>query len=105
LWTRTRTQPDHLLHPTPAGTAVEAYLEQQLRDLLERVREGFARLDSGEIGVRELDDLIRRYARAAQELRDFCGSSEEDLETTARVLGFLREQGGQPDWWSGRDAD
>jgi hypothetical protein len=85
--------------------AVEAYLEHQLRDLLERVREGFARLDSGEIGVVELDDLIRRYAQAARDLRDFCGSSEEDFVKTARVLEFLREQGGETDWWNGRDAD
>ena len=84
---------------------MDAYLEQQLRDLLERVREGFARLDSGEIGVIELDDLIRRYARAAQELRDFCGASEEELTKTARILEFLRELGREPDWWNGGDAD
>jgi hypothetical protein len=103
LWTRTRNRPDPLLDPAAADKAVEAYLEQQLRDLLERVREGFARLDSGEIGVLDLDDLIRRYARSAQELRDFCGSSVEEWDKAAQVLEFLRDRG-EPDWWHG-DAD
>jgi hypothetical protein len=43
--------------------------EGRLRDLLERVREGFSRLDAGEIDAFELDDLIGRYERSAQELR------------------------------------
>jgi hypothetical protein len=42
--------------------------EQQLRALLERARDGFARLDAGEIDAFELDELIHRYKRAAREL-------------------------------------
>jgi hypothetical protein len=32
------------------------------------VREGFARLDAGEIDAFELDDLIHHYKRSAREL-------------------------------------
>jgi hypothetical protein len=37
---------------------IGVYHEQQLRLLLEHVREGFARLDAGEIDAFELDDLV-----------------------------------------------
>jgi hypothetical protein len=76
-----------------------AYREEQLGALLERVREGFARLDAGEIDVFELDDLIHRYKRSAAELWRFCGLSGGQRERAARMLAFLREQGDEPDWW------
>ena len=44
------------------------YHEEQLRLLLERVRDGFAQLDAGAIDPFELDDLIHRYKRSSQKL-------------------------------------
>jgi hypothetical protein len=76
-----------------------AYHEEQLRALLERVREGFARLDAGEIDVFELDDLIHHYKRAARELWKFCGSTGSEWERAASMLAYLREQDDEPDWW------
>ena len=43
------------------------YHEQQLRLLLERVRDGFAQLDAGAIDPFELDDLIHHYKRSTAE--------------------------------------
>lgn len=82
-----------------ARQIVGEYHEQQLRELLERVREGFARLDRGEIDPFELDDLIHRYKRAAQKLWSFCGSSGADWERAANALAFMRENGESHDWW------
>jgi hypothetical protein len=67
--------------------------------LLDRVREGFARLDAGEIDAFDLDDLIHRYKRSAHELWKFCGSSGSEWERAATTLAWLREQGEEPDWW------
>jgi hypothetical protein len=47
------------------------YHERELGALLEHVRDGFARLDSGELDAFELDDLIHRYKRSARELWKF----------------------------------
>ena len=58
-----------------------AYHEEQLRLLLDRVPDGFARFDSGELGVFELDELIHRYKRSARELWKFCGSSGSDRKS------------------------
>jgi hypothetical protein len=44
------------------------YHEEQLGLLLEHVREGFARLDAGEIDAFDLDELIHRYKRSARAL-------------------------------------
>jgi hypothetical protein len=82
-----------------ASAVMSACHEEQLGALLERVREGFANLDAGEIDVFELDDLIHRYTRSAAELWRFCGSSGGQWERAARMLAFLREQGDEPDWW------
>jgi hypothetical protein len=49
--------------------------EEQLRLLLEHVRDGFDELDRGELDRFELDELIHRYKRSAQKLWSFCGSS------------------------------
>lgn len=83
-----------------ARELIGAYHEQQLRGLLERVREGFARLDAGEIDVFELDDLVHRYKRAANELWKFCGSSGSQWLQAANTLAYLRERGDEPDWWT-----
>ena len=69
-----------------------AYHEEQLLLLLERVRDGFRRLDAGEIDAFELDDLIHRYKRSARELWKFCGSSGSGWERAAGTLKYLREQ-------------
>jgi hypothetical protein len=83
-----------------ARELIGAYHDDQLRGLLEHVREGFARLDRSEIDAFELDDLIHRYKRSARELWKFCGSSGSDWERAARTLEFLRSDGVEPDWWS-----
>jgi len=46
-----------------ARELVAAYHDEQLRALLERVSDGFARLDAGEIDAFDLDDLIHHYTR------------------------------------------
>jgi hypothetical protein len=51
---------------------VASYHEARLADLLERVRDGFERYDSGELDAFELDELIHRYRKAARELWKFC---------------------------------
>ena len=51
-----------------ARQLIAAYHQEQLRALLERVRDGFTQLDSGEIDEFALDDLIYRYKRAATDL-------------------------------------
>jgi hypothetical protein len=82
-----------------ARTAIAAYHEEQLGLLLERVRDGFARLDAGEIDVFELDELIHRYKQAARELWKFCDLSGGGPVRALRALEFRREQGDEPDWW------
>jgi hypothetical protein len=49
-----------------ARQLIGAYHDQQLRALLEHVREGFVRLDAGEIDAFQLDELIHRYKRSAR---------------------------------------
>ena len=83
-----------------ARELIGAYHDEQLRGLLEHVRDGFARLDGGEIDAFELDELIHRYKRSARELWKFCGSSGSDWERAAGMLAFLRRDGEEPDWWS-----
>ena len=80
---------------------VVGYHEARLADLLERVREGFERYDSGELDAFELDELIHRYKKAARELWKFCGD-----RTHGRSAGFiartLEEMQGNDeaiDWW------
>jgi hypothetical protein len=84
-----------------ARETIGRYHEEQLRLLLERLREGFARLDAGEIDAFELDELIHRYKRSSRELWKFCGQSGSGWLTAARTLEYLREQGEElPDWWA-----
>jgi hypothetical protein len=83
-----------------ARETIGAYHEAQLRLLLDRVRDGFSRLDAGEIDAFELDDLIHRYKRSARELWKFCGQTGSDWLTAVRTLEFWQEQGEVPDWWA-----
>jgi hypothetical protein len=62
---------------------VGSYYEARLAELLERVREGFARYDAGELNAFDLDDLIHRYKRATRELWKFCG------DVTGSGAGFI----------------
>lgn len=83
-----------------ARDMIGRYHEEQLRLLLEHVREGFERLDRGEIDPFDLDDLIHHYKRSAQKLWSFCGSSGSGWEHAALTLEWWREQGEpEPDWW------
>ena len=81
-----------------ARAAVGAYHEAELAKLIERVREGIARLDAGEIDAFELDDLIHHYHRATQKLWRFCVGSGSPA-TVARTLQWMRAEGELPDWW------
>jgi len=54
---------------------------------------------AGEIDVFELDDLIHRYKRSARELWKFCVGGGAHVESAARTLEFLRQEGELPDWW------
>jgi hypothetical protein len=75
-----------------ARELIGAYHQQQLRALLEHVRDGFAQLDAGEIDEFELDDLIHRYKRAATELWKFCGDTGGEWLRAANTLAYLRDQ-------------
>ena len=82
-----------------ARERVGAYHEACLRDLLEHVREGFARYDAGELDAFALDDLIHRYKRSTQELWKFCVGTGSRVEWAAGVLEHLEAEGDLPDWW------
>jgi hypothetical protein len=79
---------------------VGAYHEARLAELLEHVRQGFARYDAGEIDAFELDDLIHRYKRSAQKLWAFCSGTGSQVESTARTLEHLSAASELPDWWT-----
>ena len=83
-----------------ARELIGAYHREQLRALLEHVRDGFAQLDAGQIDEFDLDDLIHRYKRAAADLWKFCGNTGGQWLQAANTLGYLRDQGEEPDWWA-----
>jgi hypothetical protein len=84
-----------------ARLTIAAYHEQQLRLLLERIRDGFARLDADEIDVFELDDLIHSTSGPRASCGGFGGSSGSDWLGATRSLEFLRQKGEElPDWWA-----
>lgn len=58
---------------------VFAYHREQLRNLQDHLREGFARFDRGEIDSFDLDHLIFHYSRSAKELWKFCGNGESRI--------------------------
>jgi len=72
---------------------MSVYHEEQLLAQLEHVRDGFARLDAGEIDAFDLDDLIHRYKQSACELWKFCSQSGAGWLTAARTLEHLQAQG------------
>ena len=83
-----------------ARAVIGEYHEQHLLLLLEHVREGFGRLDAGEIDAFELDELIHRYKRSTQKLWSFCCSTGGGGESAALSLEWSREHGEDPpDWW------
>jgi hypothetical protein len=83
-----------------ARARVEAYHQEQLRALLEHVREAFDQLDAGEIDEFELDDFIHRYKRAAKHLWIFCESSGGQRLHAAAALTDMRDRGDERDWWA-----
>lgn len=83
-----------------ARALVGAYHEEQLRLLLERVRDGFRALDANDVTAADLHEVIEQYRRAARELEKFCGSSGSAWEGAARVLAGLQETGEHVDWWA-----
>lgn len=80
---------------------VASYHEARLADLLERVRDGFERYDSGELDAFELDELIHRYKKAARELWKFCAemTGGRNASFIARRLKEIQERGETIDWW------
>lgn len=79
---------------------VGAYYEARLAELLEIVREGFARYDAGELDSFELDDLIHRYKRATRELWKFAGNATgSSAHFVARTIEELEAGGEAIDWW------
>lgn len=79
---------------------VATYYEARLAELLERVRDGFARYDAGELDAFELDDLIHRYKRATRELWKICGNvTGSSAHFAARTIEELQAQGETIDWW------
>jgi hypothetical protein len=83
-----------------ARETIAQYHEEQLLLLLEHVRDGFARLDAGELDAFDVDDLIHHYRRSADELLEFCGQSGSAWLAAARTLEYWREHGEEPpDWW------
>jgi hypothetical protein len=81
----------------PARELLGSYHERELEALLEHVRDGFSRLDAGEIDAFELDDLIHRYKRSARELWKFCSIGPDSV---ARTIEDARECGEVIDWWA-----
>jgi hypothetical protein len=83
-----------------ARELVARYHQAELRKLLDHVRDGFARLDAGDIDEFELDQVIHQYKKAAAKLWSFCGTSGGHWLQTANSLRYL-ENAGEPgrDWW------
>jgi hypothetical protein len=73
-----------------------SYHEREPRALLEHVRDGFSRLDAGEIDAFELDQLIHRYKRSARELWT---SRSVGPESTSAIED-ARKRGEEVDWWA-----
>lgn len=64
------------------------------------MRDGFARLDAGQIDEFELDQLIHQYKNAATKLWSFCGTSGGQWVQAAKSLQRLEAtRGPSRDWW------
>ena len=92
--------PSEKVRRREARAVIGAYHQEQLRALLEHVREGFDQLDAGEIDEFELDDLVHRYKQAAKQLWMFCGSSGGQWLQAANALAYMRDRGEERDWWA-----
>ena len=83
-----------------ARAMIGEYHETELRKLLAHVRDGFRRLEAGEIDPFDLDDLIHHHKRSTQKLWSFCGSGGSDWEHAAITIEWIHERGEEePDWW------
>jgi hypothetical protein len=93
--------PNKLREPSdaPARRLVGDHHEAEVARLLEHVRDGFARYDTGELDAFDLDDLIHRYKRSARELWKFCSVTGGHAVTVARLLEDTRLRDELPDWW------
>ena len=98
LWNAIRSDDDETARRA-GRQLIAAYHDEQLRGLLEHIRQGFHQLDTGEIDAFEMDELIHRYHRCAQKLWSFCGSSGGQWLQAAKNLACYRSQGEEPDWW------
>ena len=78
---------------------IAAYHDEQLRLLLNHIRDGFAKFDAGGIDVFDLDEIIGHYKRSASKLENFCGFTGGQWLRAARNVAYFREQGDEPDWW------
>jgi hypothetical protein len=86
-----------------ARERVSSYYDGELAKLVERVEQAIARYRFGEVDVHDVDEVIRRYARAARELWKFCwsGGSGSHLVFVARTLELWADEADQVDWWEG----
>ena len=80
--------------------AVGVYHERQQAKLLEYVRNGFMRYDSGAIDAFELDELTHHYHRASQRLWSACVGGGTHASRLARLLEQQSAEGDETDWWA-----
>ena len=86
-----------------ARRIIGEYHEQQQRLLLERIRDGFTRMDAGEIDPFELDELIHHYHRSSQKLWSFCQTTGSQALRAVGMLELAREDGDEYHWWEAGD--
>ena len=77
---------------------VATYHEADLALLVEHVADAIRGYHAGELDVHDVDETIHRYHKASQRLWSFC-FGRGGIETVARTLEYLTEQGERPDWW------
>jgi len=93
-------EPSEKAERQAARELVGRYHREELHKLLDHVRDGFTRLDAGDIDEFELDQLIHQYKKAATQLWSFCGTSGGQWLQAAKSLRY-HEAAGEPvrDWW------
>ena len=94
------TEPSSKAERKAAREAVGAYHEAELARLIEHLRDALSRYDAGEIDAFDVDELVHQYHRATQKLWSFCVGGGAHVESTARTLKWMREQGEEHDWWA-----
>jgi hypothetical protein len=92
------SQPGEKARRRAARQEVAAYHEATLTELIAHLRVALGRFDAGEIDAFEVDDLVHRYKRAANELWK-CAVSGGHAESRAAILRDMAEQEDLPDWW------